>query len=241
MGEAMTCAQTQVIDLFGATKVPSGDKFVRGITVTCGYQNCGGVESLPVNNFATKHTDDQTELNFIRRKLEGRGWKIGNKPDQHRCSKCFAAIKATAARRASENRVTRANGETPVSVSPIKSLKDIAPRMMGREDRRIVFEKLNEVYLNDKVGYGTGWTDERVANDLGVPRAWVKLIRDENFGDEMANEEIKQKVADATKLLDEMKQRTAVAETIVADLKRLSTEAERMNKSLDAIRKAVGG
>jgi len=236
----MTCARSQVIDLFGATKVPYGDKFVRGITATCGY--CPTVESLPVNSFATKHSDDQSELQFIRRKLEARGWKVGNRQDQHRCPKCFAAIKATAARRASENRsIANGGGTAPMTtVTPIKSLKEAGTRMMGREDRRIIFAKLNEVYVGDKVGYGDGWTDEKVAGDLGVPRAWVKLIRDENFGDEMANDEIRQRLSEADALMKEFKAAAPFVEDMVGKLKHLNSEADRIGRSLDAIRKALG-
>lgn len=229
--------QSQTIELFGATKVSYGDKMVRGITVSCGH--CVAVESLPVNNFAGRNgAGDEREVQFIKRKMEGRGWKIGNKPDQHRCPGCFAAAKASSARRAGES---KPNGEKPVSVTPIKSLKDIAPRLLGREDRRIIFAKLNEVYVGEKIGYGEGWTDEKVANDLGVPRAWVKLVRDENFGDEMASEEIRQKVEEASKLLEQVKAAIPFAEDVVANLKRLNNEAEHLGKSLDVIRKALGG
>jgi hypothetical protein len=233
--------QNQTAELFSVTRVPYGDtgKFVRGVCITCGH--CGDVEHLPVNNFAGRNgAGDDVEIQFVKRKLEARGWKISNRAG-HRCPKCFSSIKATAARRASEN-AAAANGETPVSaVTPIKSLKEVGARMLGRDDRRIIFEKLNDVYLNDKVGYSAGWTDERVATDLGVPRAWVKLIRDENFGEEMANEEITQKVVEASKVLDEIKQKTAQAEVIWADVKRLNNEAERIGKSLDVIRKTLGG
>jgi hypothetical protein len=230
--------QSQVAELFSLTKVPYGDtgKFVRGVCVTCG--DCGAVEQLPVNSFQNGGGDEH-DFKFVKRKMEARGWKIASRAG-HRCPKCFSPIKATAARRAPENRAA-ANGETPVSVTPIKSLQEAGTRMLGRDDRRIIFEKLNEVYVNDKVGYGAGWTDERVATDLGVPRAWVKLIRDENFGDEMANEEIRQKVAAASKVLDEIKHKNAQAEAIWADLKRLNNEAEHIGKSLDLIRKALGG
>jgi hypothetical protein len=79
-------------------------------------------------------------------------------------------------------------------------------RVMTRDDRRIIFEKLNEVYVNDKVGYDKGWTDERVATDLGIPRAWVRLIREENFGDEVGNEEIRQLLQEGQTYLDKIKQ-----------------------------------
>ncbi|MGY3130070.1 hypothetical protein ACVWZM_000752 [Bradyrhizobium sp. USDA 4501] len=238
----MSNVQSQTAELFSVSKVPYGDagKFVRGVAVICGH--CGACENMPVNNFPGRNgSGNDVEFQFVKRKLEARGWKIGSKPAQHRCSKCFSSIKATAARRAPENGSPAMNGGASVSVTPIKSFNDVAARMLGRDDRRIIFEKLNEVYVNDKVGYSAGWTDERVASDLGVPRAWVRLIRDENFGDEMANEEIRRQVADASRLLDEVKKATAQAEVIVADLKRLNNEAERIGKSLDVVRKALGG
>lgn len=161
--------QSQVAELFSVTKVPYGDsgKIVRGVYIACGH--CGLVEHLPVNIFPGRNGDgDGLEIQFVKRKMEARGWKIGTRAG-HRWPKCFSSIKATAARRPSDNGV--ANGETPVSVTPIKSVQEAATRMLGRDDRRIIFEKLNEVYVNDKVGYSAGWTDERVSTDLGVPGA----------------------------------------------------------------------
>ncbi len=231
------CLQNKVTALFGTAKVRYGDKMVRGITVMCGHAPCAEEESLPVNHFAGRNGEgDEAELQFITRKLEGRGWKIGNKPDQHRCPKCFAAIKASAARKAQSK-----NGEPYMTVTPIKSLKDAGQRMLGRDDRRIIFTKLNEVYVGEKIGYGEGWTDERVANDLGVPRAWVKLVRDENFGEEMANDQIRKMISEAEALMKEVKTAVPFVEDVMTKLRRLTDEADRIGKSLDAIRKAVGG
>lgn len=58
----------------------------------------------------------------------------------------------------------------------------------------------------------------------------------------MANEEIRQKVAEELKVLEAIKQKSAQAEAIWADVKRLNNEAEHIGKSLDVIRrKALGG
>lgn len=228
---------------FRRRKVLHGSEYVPGIAIRCGYENCEDAAkeaAIYVNRFqGHASSDDAHELRFIQHKYEAMGWKFGRTTSEHRCPKCFAAIKATAARRASEKRAA-ANGEQPVSVTPIKTLKDIGPRKMEREDRRIIWQKLNEVYLDDKIGYAPGWTDEKVANDLGVPRGWIKLVRDENFGDEHANEEIKQKVTEAIAKLAEAKEVVARAEPIWADLKRLNNEIEHLAKTLDVIRKAVG-
>ncbi|SOC48417.1 hypothetical protein SAMN05892877_1631, partial [Rhizobium subbaraonis] len=53
------------------------------------------------------------------------------------------------------------------------------------EDRRLINMKLAEVYADG--GYVTPWTDQRVADDLGVPRAWVTEIREGFYGPEGSN------------------------------------------------------
>ncbi|SOC48301.1 hypothetical protein SAMN05892877_14816, partial [Rhizobium subbaraonis] len=53
------------------------------------------------------------------------------------------------------------------------------------EDRRLINMKLAEVYADG--GYVTPWTDQRVADDLGVPRAWVAEIREGFYGPEGSN------------------------------------------------------
>lgn len=60
-----------------------------------------------------------------------------------------------------------------------------APRVMSREDRRIVFDKISGVYDTDR--YIAPWTDAAVAKDLGVPRDWVATVRADFFGDAGSN------------------------------------------------------
>lgn len=65
------------------------------------------------------------------------------------------------------------------------------PASPTREERRIIFAKLEDVYEGEATGYSKGWSDHRVADDLNVPRAWVELIRSENFGDAQDNSEVR--------------------------------------------------
>lgn len=104
----------------------------------------------------------------------------------------------------------------------------------GRAD--IILSKLVEVYGDEKTGYGDGWTDKRIAEHLGVPRAWVAKLREENFGPE-GNEEIRTTVAEAEALLTEIRKIGAAAEPIVAQIKALLTKAEHIDKSLLQIKK----
>lgn len=82
----------------------------------------------------------------------------------------------------------------------LAAIKADPPRQMTKEDRRLIFAKIDEVYLDESKGYSTGWSDKNVASDLGVPQAWVKTIREENFGSEGANEDVKALIAEAREI-----------------------------------------
>jgi hypothetical protein len=71
---------------------------------------------------------------------------------------------------------------------------------MGKTERRIIFAKLNDVYLDEKVGYADDWSDAKVAQDLGVPVEWVALVREPDFGPEIT----KELKAAAAKSLDDL-------------------------------------
>ena len=88
---------------------------------------------------------------------------------------------------------------------PIKDFKDLdiltpKPPELTKENRRAILAKLEDVYVDETTGYSAGWTDAKVAADLGVPRAWVTTLRSENFGPE-GNEEIKIALAEAKELM----------------------------------------
>lgn len=80
------------------------------------------------------------------------------------------------------------NVVTPIK--PVSTPSETPPREMSRDDRRVIFAKLDEVYLDEKRGYDSGWSDHKVASDLGVPRKWVEIIRAENFGAIGTNEDM---------------------------------------------------
>jgi hypothetical protein len=217
-----------VSTVFEHTRVPYGDdgRLVRGIIARCGAPNCEAAVPLPVNVMANgRGIDDNIEWQFIARKLEQKGWRIGKSATAHRCPKCFNAAKFSAVRKAEEKPV--ANKTEP----PLQVVQENA-RVMGREDKNIIYEKLRDVYVSDKVGYGKGWTDEKVAVDLGVPRAWVRLIREEFFGDEVGNEEIREQVAEAQAALVGMRK-------LEPDMRRLLSLADKVEKSLAEIQKVL--
>jgi hypothetical protein len=58
------------------------------------------------------------------------------------------------------------------------------PPEMTKEDRRIIFSEIDTHYLDETRGYASNFDDKRIADALKVPLAWVRTLREENFGPE---------------------------------------------------------
>ena len=78
-----------------------------------------------------------------------------------------------------------------------------APRAMTREAKRLIFAKINEVYLDH--GYDRNWSDNRIAKDIDVPVAWVKDVREENFGPESLSEEANKLMTEGEQLVQKLR------------------------------------
>lgn len=109
-------------------------------------------------------------------------------------------------------------------------IKAEEPRHPSFDERRLIFAKLNDVYLDEKTGYSGSWSDKKVAEDLGVPWKWVEDIRSQNFGPVGDSETAREIVSEAKTLLD--------------DIARQRSEWAKQEKSLSdreaALRKKLG-
>lgn len=173
--------------------------------------------------------------NMIQKKFEQKGWIIGQNPKWDTCPDCSKKEKVVALK---------------VVDAVEKALAD-EPRTMTRDDRRVIFAKLDEVYLDEARGYERGWSDHKVASDLGVPRKWVETIRAENFGNIGANEdmaafltEAEALLADARKVLSEAKTAREDVEKILRNpsfltLPDISSRLGKVEKLAGEVRKLV--
>jgi hypothetical protein len=127
----------------------------------------------------------------IAAKFRNIGWIVGSRHSHDICPKCQT-------KRESRYAPFTIKKQAELPVSEVTATID-APREMSKADRRVILAKIEDVYLDETSGYRSGWSDQKVADDLGVPRAWVKMLREENFGSEGANEEV-------VKLLGEAKE-----------------------------------
>ncbi|GJE54560.1 hypothetical protein [Methylobacterium thuringiense] len=211
--------------------------------LTCGSCGCG--EALGRMNFGSGIAQEQ-----VPKKFEDKGWRVGKRHDgrDDLCPACLNReqearrnkIHAVTTKEADVNKASTASGRIGEAKTERGSWPDAlkssthtadAPREMTREHRRLIFLKLEEVYLDERLGYSAGWTDERVAADLGIPRAWVSTIRDENFGPNFS-EELKLAI-EAAKAL------TLDKEDFRKEIEALSAKGSEILKRVDQVDRIV--
>lgn len=114
------------------------------------------------------------------------------------------------------------------------------PREMSREDRRIIFAKVDELYLDDKSGYVAPWTDSAVARDLGVPRAWVATVRDELFGPEGSNQDFDDFLAKAAPIIADMKNLARSATAQLEEARQIAARVDDLERVARRIEREIG-
>lgn len=206
---------------FDACSVDVSGQTRRGAKATCGH--CSATEALPINSMRSHGQDDDLMERHAAKKFEAVGWKIGRSPNQNRCPDCFKAIKISSLQKKASNmtNVTRIKDEP----------QPTEPRAMSRDERRIIFEKVNEVYVSDKVGYSENWSDEKVASDLGVARAWVSALREEYFGPDV-NENHGKATEEAKAFLIEL---NALQDNITQQVTTLFARAQEVKKTIEKL------
>lgn len=243
--------------LFEIKTIPNGDDGTRRRVQFTTCSRCG------TEGAVTDSPGSSLPGEVIEKKLKRLGWLIGSKPRHDVCPECVGKIQDE--RRSKHNTHTPETKENepmttkplPPRVTPIQMPSadaDSLPVSMTREHRRIIFEKLNEVYLNETVGYAEGHTDKTVAADLGCPEKWVAEIRAENFGDVKSNEGMIAFLAEAEKLagraqevLTEAAAHHTAMQKIIGDaqniggkIKVIQMDLERLNKKGAEIAIALG-
>jgi hypothetical protein len=193
-------------------------------------RECGVTSSIGIKSSGGLIPPDQ-----IRKKFEQKGWSIGANPKWDCCPECTRKQKAVILK---------------VVNSAAKEF-DSKPREMSRDDRRVIFAKLDEVYLDEQRGYERGWSDNKVATDLGVPRKWVEVIRSENFGALGANEDMSEYLTQAESLLkdaraalDEARKAREAVEAILRNpafltLNNISDRISKVDRLAAEVRKVV--
>ena len=92
-------------------------------------------------------------------------------------------------------------------------------RQMTRDDRRLIWQKLNETYHSEDAGYQPGWTDHKVSLALDCPLPWVATVREEYFGT-FAGSELDMEIVRSKNVIAAIKRQTEQIRTDVAKIRR---------------------
>ena len=103
---------------------------------------------------------------------------------------------------------------------------------MSRDERRLIIEKMMEVYINETVGYKTDWSDDKVAKDMGVPRVWVAQVRDETFGPSDVNEQSYKLSNEAKDIMVQLKATRLQIEPYLQQIQKLLTKIDIIEQNL---------
>lgn len=195
-----------------------------GYRLTCSAPDCNVTETLT----CTKSSGFPHEV--VTQKFSQKGWTVGRSPNHDLCPAHTRAKELRGSKIVSiQPTAIGAKFAEALAAAPEPEAHADAPRQMEKEDRRIIFAKLNDVYLDEERGYDAGWTDKRVADDLHVPIAWVRTIREDNFGPEGLSEADRAVLAAAK----EFQEAIAHLTNKLMDIRALQNEAE---KELDELK-----
>jgi hypothetical protein len=266
MGHAsgsVTGIHSKLYRLFDYAKIIIDGKPMRGVRIRCA--DCGKTDVIHMNTMRWSSSNEDKECRQVTRRFETGGWRVGEARAKHLCPACIEksnnpqelseeqAEKFLSLCREiptvrdlahawgwSKSRVDRLlqkrkasqKGEEPVTSATVTAI----PRKMTRDERRIIYAKIEEVWGSEDSGYKPPWTDKKVAEDLGVPQAWVATLRDENFGSKSSNPAIEEQGRAAMEFVAEMRSK---AQEITAMAKALLDKAEVIERRLIDIQKAV--
>lgn len=156
-----------------------------GYLVRC--SRCAWATHYRLNPRQSKLAGRKAQAHF-----ESLGWEVGPPSGLDVCPRCRRE------RRAEQIQTKREVAEMAKIAPPAKIIdgelveppatkeaRADVPRQASLDERRLINMKLADCYADG--GYSAPWTDQRVADDLGVPRAWVTEIREGFYGPEGSN------------------------------------------------------
>lgn len=222
-----------------------GDRIVPGVRIKCG--RCGA-HADQQKGYQKSFNDPDGDI-FSARMIQGferREWHVGKRPQDDRCPEC---AKRTPLPKDPEPMAINPVNQTTKPVIVANGSPPAEPeRKMTRDESRIIFAKIEECYSLDTnvKGYQVPWTDQRIADDLGVPRVWVASMREQFFGAENSNAEIDAARDEAKALLNETKALAAkfastkdLLAAMVEEAKKLGNRAEIIERKLANVEKTL--
>lgn len=177
---------------------------------------------------------------MVARTFANKGWEIGGKDGEDVCPSCLSKRAQPGTMAVPKEGVRTANGTRPKEMEPAPPAQSAFasavgpdPKAIERENRRKVFAKLSETYAGDS--YKDGWSDGRIAMELGVPRKLVAEIRSQAFGDVATSPEMEAFKAESAKVVQLGVTLLAQAREVIEPALRIQAQIADLEKQLSAI------
>ncbi|WP_429929937.1 hypothetical protein [Agrobacterium vitis] len=196
---------------FPEVSIPYGKRTAKAMRIACGC--CDVVSYFP------HHTGIIVKPSLAAiQHFQTKGWVVGSSPKEDFCPKHANPSKRKGATIMAEN------------TAPVAD----KPRDMSREDRAIIFDKLNEVYGKD--AYKAPLTDSMVAKDLGVPRDWVSVTRDAMFGPAGSNPLFDDFLLESARMESQFRTYASACEAATQAVDAQKAAQAALSKQMDAYR-----
>lgn len=230
-------------------------KAIKKHTIKC--CKCGATETY-FNNAGTVSTE------HLPKEFGRKGWFVGNNERTDTCPSCLKAKRGPKPKQETPimqpevltngqpvlppivgvptegPAVMKVFAETP-KAEPVKTvgvdLPKIPERAMDRTERRLIFARLNELYIDETKGYSGDWTDAKVAEDLGVALAWVEEVREADFGPEINASIVDERLKEIMAIGEAIERRIVLVDKKLEQLQQLddkvSAAVENINSAID--------
>jgi hypothetical protein len=196
---------------FPEVTIKAGDQQVKAMRIACSECNAVGYYAFQTGH---KRRPPIAAVQYFQNK----DWVVGSTPRKDLCP-----VHAKPSRKKGMKAMVDATAPAAEK-----------PRELSRDDRRIVFDKINGVYENG--GYITPWTDSAVAKDLGVPRDWVSQVREQFFGPAGSNPLFDEFLAAKVSVEQRMAAVVGSQEAAIKHFEACTKELADLRKKLDDLR-----
>lgn len=113
-------------------------------------------------------------------------------------------------------------------------IQSLVPVPMDKVTHRIIFAKLNEVYLDEKTGYAGEWNDAKVATDLGIDVGHVAEVRASFFGPETNASLMRAAIDNVVKSGQAIERRVVLIDKKIEQMQALDDKLEASRKEVEA-------
>lgn len=200
---------------------------VRMLRATC--SKCGKSEEIK----DTSHSGLPPEVASSR--FRSSGWKIASRRSRDVCPSCATSSRRRNGSKAKADEASESSREAAPANAPAAENEATATP----SDRRRISEELAACYRPGH-GYDRGFSDHFVAEALDVPISWVEEVRLLLYGDDAANDDMRDLVADLGRLKASLEQIEEAVSSFQGSIEDIRSRLGELNERAEPILALVG-